>query len=157
MNNSIVFFANTFGVFLFVISVELYLVWAQKKEVALHAALSVLIAGVTTIILKELFLTPRPFEVNNIDPLAGLAYLSSFPSSHTAVAFALATSVALHQTKLGIFLMMIAALVGIGRVAGSVHYPVDIAFGVLIGVTIALFWSEVHIRLQKSKKRSIKS
>lgn len=156
MNNPIVFFANSFGVFLFVFSVEAYLLWTGKKEIALHAALSVLIAGITTIILKELFLTPRPFEIYNIDPLAGLTYLSSFPSSHTAIAFALATTIALHQIKFGIFLLMVASLVGLGRVAGSVHYPVDIAFGVLIGVTIALFWSEVHIRLQKSKKHSIK-
>lgn len=152
MTNPIIVFANSIGVFIFIAAAVIY-VWIRgRRELALHTLFTVGIAGIITIVLKELFLTPRPFIVNGEEPLAGLAYLSSFPSAHAAVAFAAATTIALHSSRLGLFLIVIAGFIGLGRVAADVHYPIDIAFGVLVGVTIALFFEHVHIYPKRKNK-----
>ena len=96
--------------------------------------------------------------VNPITPIAvaiaGLAGLASFPSTHTALAFSLATTVALHQPYLGVFLLVISALIGIGRVAANVHFPVDIAFGVLLGVLVGVFFDQIHFKNIRSRNRA---
>lgn len=152
MTNPIITAANTFGVFVFVFAACLYVYWLGRRELVFHTLLSVTIAGLVTIVLKELFLTPRPFMATGESPMAGLAYLSSFPSAHAAVAFAAATTVALHTPRFGLFLFLIATLIGLGRVAADVHYPIDIAFGTLVGVSIALFFENAHIRARKRTK-----
>jgi undecaprenyl-diphosphatase len=152
MNNPAIFVANTYGVFFFIIFVVGFVVLKERnKELALHTLFSVVTTTFFVLLLKELFLTPRPFLVDSGDPLAGLAWLSSFPSLHAAIAFAAATTVALHYKRLGIFLLVIASLIGIGRVAADVHYPIDIAFGILIGVTISMFFEHVHFKHVRRK------
>jgi undecaprenyl-diphosphatase len=153
MNNPAIFVANTYGVFFFIIFIVGFVVVREhNKELALHTLFSVLTTTFFVILLKELFLTNRPFIVDSTNPLAGLAWLSSFPSLHAAIAFAAATTVALHYRRLGIFLLIIASLIGIGRVAADVHYPIDIAFGILIGVTISMFFENVHFRHVRRRK-----
>ena len=125
----------------------------REKEVATHALFSVATTLVVTIILKELFLVPRPYMQMGIEPEAGLAIFSSFPSAHAALAFALATSVGLHQKRIGIFCLVIASLVAIGRVAAFVHYPIDIAFGVLVGVLVAVFFDTIHFSKVRNNKK----
>lgn len=152
MNNPIVFFLNTHGVWLYVVFIFFYeYVVAKRKESAWHGLFSVVTALIISIILKELFLVPRPFVENGIEKTADLAYFSSLPSAHAAVAFALATSTSLHNKQFGIFLFAISSIISIGRVVASVHYPLDIAFGVLIGVLIGLFFDTIHFRKMRRK------
>jgi len=103
--------------------------------------------------LKELFLIPRPFFESGVMPEAGLTHFSSMPSAHAAVAFALSTSVALHNRRFGIFLFTISSIIGIGRVAANVHYPVDIAFGILVGVLVGVFLDSVHFAKSRKKHK----
>lgn len=137
---------NTYGVFALVALIVFYEISvARKYEVAIHIVLSVVFVLVFTVVLKELFLVPRPYLVYSIDPAAGLNHLSSLPSSHTAVAFVLATTVTLHQKRLGVFLFTLASLISIGRVMASVHYPVDIVIGILIGVLTGVIFNQIHL------------
>ena len=154
MINPLVFFLNTDGVFLFVLFVLVFLYINKKhREVFWHAFLVFLVTLAVVVILKELFNAPRPFEIANIEKQAGLTWFSSFPSAHAAIAFSVSTIVALHRRRLGIFCLMIASLIALGRVAGGVHYPVDVAFGMLVGVTIALFFDTVHVSKNKLRKK----
>lgn len=58
----------------------------------------------------------------------------SFPSSHTAISFAIAASIfAVHQGW-GIVAFVAACLVAFGRVAAGMHYPSDILGGIAIGL-----------------------
>lgn len=145
-------FFNTNGVFLLVAFVFLYeLAVVRDVELAVHILLSVATVIVFSVVIKELFLVPRPFISQGIDAGAGLAYYSSLPSIHAAVAFALATTVTLHQKQLGVFLFTIAAIIGIGRVLAHVHYPMDVVLGMLIGVLTGMIFNQIHLKLKKKR------
>ena len=62
----------------------------------------------------------------------------SFPSGHTAASFSIATTIALNMPRLAIFVFVIAIIVGISRVYLGVHYPTDVAAGIILGTLPAL-------------------
>jgi putative intracellular protease/amidase/membrane-associated phospholipid phosphatase len=61
----------------------------------------------------------------------------SFPSGHSASAFAFATGVARTLPTEAIPIRLLASLVAYSRVHTGVHYPGDVIIGALIGTTIA--------------------
>jgi undecaprenyl-diphosphatase len=60
----------------------------------------------------------------------------SFPSGHSASAFAFATAAATFMPELGLPLRGIAAVVAYSRVHIGVHYPGDVVVGSLVGMAI---------------------
>jgi undecaprenyl-diphosphatase len=62
---------------------------------------------------------------------------SSFPSGHTASAFAFATAAGGVRPALSAPLRALATLVGYSRVHTGVHYPADVLAGAFIGVSAA--------------------
>jgi undecaprenyl-diphosphatase len=61
----------------------------------------------------------------------------SFPSGHTAAAFAFATGAGRALPSTAPPLTVLATLVGYSRVHTGVHYPLDVVVGALCGVTLA--------------------
>jgi undecaprenyl-diphosphatase len=96
--------------------------------------------------LKRAFRRLRPYEVEGhehrllIDRPAG----ASWPSSHPAVLLTFVT-VAGRDLGLGsdarLALNLLAGAVGVSRVYLGVHYPADVAGGLLLGRAIADAWS----------------
>src|SRR3990172_133041 len=87
-----------------------------KKEQALHAFLSALIAWVIAEMLKNLIPSIRPFKIYGNTPLTfTIPTDNSFHSSHAAATFAIATSVWLHDRRLGMIFVMGAILTCAGR------------------------------------------
>ena len=62
---------------------------------------------------------------------------SSFPSGHSAAAFAFATGVGRTLPPAGVPLRALAALVAYSRVHTGVHYPGDVVAAALLGAAIA--------------------
>ena len=61
----------------------------------------------------------------------------SFPSGHTACAFAFATAIGDVLPRDALALRMLAAAVGYSRVHAGVHFPGDVLLGALIGTSTA--------------------
>lgn len=138
ISNPWVVLLNTSGVFLMLLVVAAYFLLVERSKGELVKLLvTVSLAGFFAFVLKELFNEPRPFVVHGTEPLAGLAMLSSFPSLHSALAFSAATKVTFRRKFLGILFLIMAFLVGLGRVMARVHYPIDILIGVVVGVSAA--------------------
>lgn len=117
-----------------------------KREQALHALFSSIIAWIIAQMIKTILDTPRPFMVNGEPPMTLTSHTDpAFPSAHTALAFSLATSVWLHDKKVGATFVVLALLVGFGRVLANVHYPIDIIGGGLVGIVIAIAFDRLHL------------
>lgn len=118
-----------------------------RREQVIHALLASFIAWTAAEILKRIFLTPRPFDLNHLQTFTlSLPGDPSFPSAHSATAFALSITIFLHDKKTGIIFIILAILVGWARVAANVHFPIDIVAGAIIGSIVALVIEKVHLR-----------
>ena len=92
--------------------------------------------------LKNIVNRPRPFEAF---PLADAktfdhahASGSSFPSTHSATAFAAAAIMFMKYKKVLWTMFLVAAFVGFTRMYMYVHYPSDVIAGAICGIIIAL-------------------
>ncbi|WP_225847967.1 phosphatase PAP2 family protein [Streptomyces sp. HPF1205] len=112
---------------------------AGRRDAWLRASALVAGAHVASMVLKRFFRRPRPClprpGARPSAPLVRTAGRHSFPSSHAAssaaaaVAFtALAPRVPFRPLAVGVCL---------SRLVAGVHYPSDVAFGVLLGAAAA--------------------
>jgi membrane-associated phospholipid phosphatase len=102
------------------------------------AVLTAIIASIAVPLLKHLFAMPRPPAVLAADVIhiIGPAYKSrSFPSGHTTTAFVLAGVLCLYFRHYWVMAasVIVAAGVGISRMAVGVHWPLDVTAGAALG------------------------
>jgi undecaprenyl-diphosphatase len=101
---------------------------------------------VTNIPAKLFWRRRRPLidDVPQVRRLRRLPTSHSFPSGHSAAAFAYATGVALEKPVVGIPLLGVAAAMAYSRVYVGVHYPSDVIAGAAVGAGVAIatrhFW-----------------
>lgn len=126
-----------------------------KKEQVLHALVAGGVAWLIAFAIKRIFPTLRPYMINGretdvvIPPSDG-----AFPSAHTALAFSLASTIFMHDKKVGFWYLSAALLIGTARVLANVHYPIDILGGAVIGTLIAIIVEKTHMfkLLPRNKK-----
>ena len=117
----------------------------RKLGVAVLGALAIMTVC-NSVIVKELLARPRPFDLTYDWWQAVYRYPDfvsrpdswSFPSGHTAAAFAAATVVFCQSRKGGLLLGLFGCLMGFSRVYLEVHYCTDVLFGALFGILYAL-------------------
>lgn len=88
------------------------------------------------IIIKNIFKRKRPF--NNLTEQSLLIkkpLTYSFPSGHTASSFAVAGVFMSYDSKLSLYITILASLITFSRLYLNVHYPSDVFFGGILGVT----------------------
>jgi YegS/Rv2252/BmrU family lipid kinase len=112
----------------------------RGRRAALRGVLSIAITStLVNLPLKYLARRDRPAMRRGDRPLpVSLPGSFSFPSGHSASAFAFATGVALEEPRLLGPILPIAAGVAYSRVHLRVHYPFDVLAGATIGVAMGL-------------------
>jgi undecaprenyl-diphosphatase len=107
---------------------------AGQRDCALLAMAAVL-ALLVSQPLKRLCCRKRPScGIGGFAALVENPDIFSFPSGHTAVAFAVAAAFAGHAGPLGALTLALAAGIAVSRVYLGAHYPLDVAAGTLVGV-----------------------
>ena len=97
-------------------------------------------SGVVNLGLKPLGRRRRPDRAAKQVPVARHVRMpasTSFPSGHSAAAFAFATGVGHVLPPAAVPLRALAALVAYSRVHTGVHYPADVVTGALLGTAVA--------------------
>lgn len=108
-------------------------VWYRKKPG--ESILALACAGVINLVIGHFFFRARPFVTLHLAPLiSGVSQGKSFPSDHTAAAFALATVFALTYPQWKWVAYAVALAIGIARVYVGVHYPGDVLGGIGVGI-----------------------
>jgi len=118
-------------------------VFLQKKKEILLAFFTAIIAYLAASILKIFIHVPRPYDafsqVHSLFSESGY----SFPSGHATLFMALAVSIFITHKKAGYVFMLFALIIGIARVVGGVHFPIDILGGFVLGALVAYFMKNV--------------
>jgi membrane-associated phospholipid phosphatase len=112
----------------------------RGRRAATHGLASVgVTASLVNLVAKPLGRRKRPDPVAEQVPIARHVRMpssTSFPSGHSAAAFAFATGVGHVLPSAAIPLRGLAVLVTYSRVHTGVHYPADVVAGALVGIAL---------------------
>lgn len=110
---------------------------AVKKTRPLGAALSAALLlewALCNGVCKPLFDRARPCDLRPaVELLVERPWGASFPSGHTGAAFAAAGAMYARRVRLWPLWVLLAGAVGLSRLYLYVHFPTDVAAGVLLG------------------------
>jgi membrane-associated phospholipid phosphatase len=115
---------------------------AGRRRAAARGITAASVAWIAGQGLKRLFLRPRPYEADlqGLTLRIGRPNGTSWPSSHPAVLLAFVTVAARELDAgagVGTALDLLAGAVGLSRVYVGVHFPSDVAGGLLLGKSVA--------------------
>lgn len=122
---------------LWILLTILFFILPSKRHIGIMTTLSLLCSSLmVNIVLKPLVHRARPFTLYPVELFIPTPIDYSFPSGHTAAAFAFATAFALSSedafAKFTLFAF--ATTIALSRMYLFVHYPTDVLAGILIGV-----------------------
>lgn len=115
------------------------------------------LSGMAVQIAKHIWDRPRPllamFDVRVVgEPL----FAHSFPSGHTTTAFAVAVAISVFLPKSRWVLIPFAFITGLSRIYLGVHFPLDVAYGGLIGALIGVGSAQL-VKLPRWNRKSVRS
>lgn len=124
-------------IWVLIFGILIFLAFKQKRRGIFYLIITLILTVIGSWLLEYLIGFPRPVDGGSARLLISSPPTNSFPSTHTALAFAAAGSIFLYQRFLGFFGMIIAAFVGLSRIFVGVHYPEDIVAGAFWGIIVA--------------------
>ncbi len=167
--NAIFICYTYFGDGLFSLGIIAILIFYYKKrEPALAFLYAFLISGIIVQVVKKVIVSPRPklfFEPGRYSHfIEGVTHggNASFPSGHTASAFALVTvaAILIKNKKTQPVLLLLAILEGYSRIYLAQHFLLDVIIGGVIGVLSAfpsLYLAENTKYLKKHFQKKVKN
>jgi undecaprenyl-diphosphatase len=103
----------------------------QLRPVVLTGA-ALLLTFLLGLAEAALYAEKRPFQTHHVHELIAHAPGQSFPSDHATAAFGVAFAIAVFVSRpWGVVLAFLAVGIGFARVYDGIHYPLDIAGGLL--------------------------
>lgn len=98
---------------------------------------ALVVLGISQIIVQGLKIglgRERPYNMLNHLNTFGISLKDySFPSGHTTASFSIATILVLNIPEVWPFAYLFAIIIGISRIYLAVHYPTDVAAGIVLG------------------------
>lgn len=141
------------GIFSLLLCLFIYISLRQKL-LAAALLLAYATSGIVAQLLKAIIKTPRPkvfFAPNSypffIDDIINVG-MQSFPSGHTATAFAVACTLIIFTSSkfLNWVYFTLACFIGYSRIYLSQHFLLDITGGAIIGVACGIICSSFILR-----------
>lgn len=130
--------------------------FARTRRVGGALAAVLTASGIATVVLKYAVRKPRPALVlSEVHALWGHTTTPSFPSGHTASAFAMAAFLVFLSNERGkgpfrfaghVLLWSWAIGVGISRIFLGVHFPSDALAGAVLGVLTGALGARLYLR-----------
>lgn len=157
IGKNISIFLARYLVFVFVFFVAGLGFWKKRRhlrKIVYEATWAALIALACASILGQWIGRLRPFiadeSITALIPPPLTFY--SFPSGHTATAFAAAVVLVYGSPGVGLLALLCAAGIGFGRMATGVHYPTDVIAGALLGAFVGVIVHFIQLRSNKKKQ-----
>lgn len=117
----------------------------SSRHIGFEALVALSLSQIIVHPLKMILSRERPYKIIEQLNTFGINLKDySFPSGHTTASFSIATTIAINIPRLSILVFTIAIIVGISRIYLGVHYPTDVAAGIILGVVIPFI---VHLYL----------
>lgn len=131
-----------------------YLKNTYMRRRAFFILLSVTTSALIASAIKYAINKPRPFETYAFIQNVAEGGSPSFPSGHTADAFAFATAISIAFQKRSVIIpaFIWACAVGYSRMVLGVHYPSDVLGGMIIGSLSAFAWHKLTPKLTAIKE-----
>ncbi len=125
---------------LWLVAAALLLVFRKTRKTGAAVIISYLaVFLIGQLVLKSLVSRPRPCQIDRAFALlVSRPSSSSFPSTHSAWAFAAATVLFMMHGKMGALAYIAAALIAFSRLYLFVHFPTDVLFGMVMGIVLGI-------------------
>jgi undecaprenyl-diphosphatase len=127
------------------------LLWLKdKRKLSIHLLYAFMLDTASLLILKTVFLRPRPVEALKVFEFD---IGPSFPSGHSQRTFSGAVVLSNYYKKYRILFYVIAMLVSFSRIYMGVHYPLDVVIGAVNGIITGMV--ALIIPLKRIQKKLI--
>ncbi len=139
MDNLIIFLAK-YLIFLMVLGLLVTWFFSHSK-IRWQFAATIVVSGLIALALSRaasrLYYSPRPFSLDNVQPLVEQAINNGFPSDHALLTGTLAATTYIYNRRVGKIMLVLALLVGLGRIGARVHAPIDVIASFVISIFAA--------------------
>jgi undecaprenyl-diphosphatase len=110
----------------------------KERHIGIEALVSLAVSHIIVEILKRIICRERPKNVlEKINIYNVPIDLYSFPSGHSTAVFSIAAVLSIYSHPLAFLCVPIALIVSVSRIYLGVHYPSDVAAGIIIAVLSA--------------------
>lgn len=115
--------------------------WLYDKELTAKISFTLLINAILNGAIKDFFMAPRPigmYGIRSLEIATATGY--SFPSGHAELTATFWTSIMLYLKTKTIYIVGIIMIlsVGLSRLYLGVHWPIDVACGIIFGTISSL-------------------
>lgn len=128
----------------------------ERIELVIFACVAAIVTFIFVKLGASLYFDPRPFTTHAVAAIYPHAPDNGFPSDHTALTAVIAIVIYNSSKKLGLVLGVLSLLVGVSRVLGNIHSPIDIVgslvFALIGGVVASYITPVIYRRFAKEKK-----
>ncbi len=141
---------------IWIIMAVILLIIPKTRRYGLAVAMALLLdLLLCNILIKPLVARVRPYTLRDVELLIAAPTDYSFPSGHTAAAFAATSSLFFSKNKGWIPALILSIIIAFTRLYLYVHYPSDVVGGALLGVFcgwLGAFICSGFLRLKRSNK-----